>query len=191
MYEKQRRHPRHRVHLKVSYDRAVEFVEQYADTLALGGMFIRDAIDLTSAVTKAYGDPSAGAVQGVSDLALETVRLGQTTFPELAASIGRVTPLTAQLKVSQQEHFAVLATATGVTGGAAEVNTQLRGVLQGLMSPTADLTQLYRQMGVASGEQLVQQRGLQGAIAAIVQAAQASGQPLQKYLSSIEGQTLA
>lgn len=159
---------------------------------AAGGVATtRDAIDLTSAVTKAYGDTSAAAVQGVSDLALETVRLGQTTFPELAASIGRVTPLTSQLKVSQQELFAVLATATGVTGGAAEVNTQLRGVLQGLMSPTEDLVKLYRQLGVASGEQLIQQRGLQGAIAAIVQAAQASGQPLQKYLSSIEGQTLA
>lgn len=47
MYEHQRRHPRHRVHLKVNYHRAVEFVEQYADTLALGGMFIRDALDLT------------------------------------------------------------------------------------------------------------------------------------------------
>lgn len=47
MYEKERRHPRHKVHLKVSYGRAVEFVEQYADTLALGGMFIRDATELT------------------------------------------------------------------------------------------------------------------------------------------------
>ena len=47
MYENQRRHPRHKVHLKVSYGRAIEFVEQYADTLALGGMFIRDAVDLT------------------------------------------------------------------------------------------------------------------------------------------------
>jgi hypothetical protein len=46
VYETQRRHPRHKVHLKVSYDRAIEFVEQYADTLALGGMFIRDATDL-------------------------------------------------------------------------------------------------------------------------------------------------
>jgi len=49
---------------------------------AAGGVATtRDAIDLTSAVTKAYGDTSAAAVQGVSDLALETVRLGQTTFP--------------------------------------------------------------------------------------------------------------
>lgn len=46
MFEQQRRHPRHKVHLKVNYGRAVEFVEQYADTLALGGMFIRDATDL-------------------------------------------------------------------------------------------------------------------------------------------------
>lgn len=46
MYENERRYPRHKVHLKVSYGRAVDFVEQYADTLALGGMFIRDATDL-------------------------------------------------------------------------------------------------------------------------------------------------
>ncbi|MFN0251915.1 MAG: PilZ domain-containing protein [Kofleriaceae bacterium] len=46
MYEQRRRHPRHKVHLKVHYSRAVEFVEQYADTLALGGMFIRDATEL-------------------------------------------------------------------------------------------------------------------------------------------------
>ena len=38
-----------------------------------------------------YGDTSAAAVAKASDLALLTVRLGQTTFPELAASIGRVT----------------------------------------------------------------------------------------------------
>lgn len=46
MYEHERRYPRHKVHLKVSYGRAVDFVEQYADTLALGGMFIRDATEL-------------------------------------------------------------------------------------------------------------------------------------------------
>ena len=40
-----------------------------------------DAIALTSAVTKAYGDTSAAAVQRVSDLAFQTVKLGQTTFP--------------------------------------------------------------------------------------------------------------
>lgn len=150
-----------------------------------------EAIKLTSAVTKAYGDTSAEAVQDASDLALLTVRLGQTTFPELAASIGRVTPFAKELNVSQQELFATMATATGVTGGAAEVSTQLRGVLQSLMAPTADMAQLLKQLGFESGQALIEQKGLKGAIDVVVQAAQSSGQPLQKYMSSIEGQALA
>ena len=124
-------------------------------------------------------------------MALLTVRLGQTTFPELAASVGKVTPLTSALKISQEELFAVMATGTGVTGGAAEVATQLRGVLQSLMAPTADTTKLYKKMGVADGEALIKKKGLVGAIQALVGAAEKSGEPLQKYISSIEGQTIA
>jgi TP901 family phage tail tape measure protein len=151
----------------------------------------KDAINLTSAVTKGYGDTSAEAVQKAADLALLTVRLGQTNFPDLAASVGRVIPLTAALGVSQEELFGVMATATGVTGGAAEVSTQLRGVLQSLLAPTDEMRVLFKAMGVESGAALIQQQGLGGALQLIVQAAEKTKQPLQTYLSSIEGQTLA
>ncbi|MCE5322148.1 phage tail tape measure protein [bacterium] len=150
-----------------------------------------DSINLTSAVTKAYGDTSAKAVQHVADLAMETVKLGQTTFPELASSIGRVTPLAKSLGVTQEELFAVMATATGVTGNAAEVSTQYKGILQGLLAPTQAMSDLIEKQGFASGEAMVKQLGLQKTIEAIVKAAQDSGQPLQNYIGSIEGQTLA
>ncbi|GAG94944.1 unnamed protein product, partial [marine sediment metagenome] len=106
-----------------------------------------DAINLLSAVTKGYGDTSAEAVQKVSDLAFQTVTLGQTTFPELASSIGGVTPLAASLGIEMEELFAVMATGTGVTGGAAVVSTQLRGILQSLMSPTKDMAKLIEDLG--------------------------------------------
>ena len=150
-----------------------------------------EAIALTSAVTKGYGDTSAAAAQQAADLALKTVQLGQTTFPELAASIGRVTPLAASLGVAQEELFAVMATGTGVTGGAAEVSTQLRGILQSLMAPTAGMTTLMQDLGYANGTAMLEGLGLQGTIQAIVSAAEASGTPLQQYIGSIEGQTLA
>lgn len=168
-----------------------KILEINAKAAAAGVASTTDAINLTSAVTKGYGDTSAVAVQQASDLALLTVRLGQTTFPELAGSIGRVTPLAANLGVRMQELFAVMATGTGVTGGAAEVSTQLRGILQALMAPTDALRQLLNEMGLASGQAMVEQLGLKGAIDAIVHAAEASGQPLQAYIGSIEGQTLA
>lgn len=159
---------------------------------AAGGQAqLRDAIALTSAVTKGYGDTSVGAVQRASDLAAMTVRLGQTTFPELAASIGQVTPLAGGLGVSMTELFGVMATATGVTGRAAEVSTQLRGVLQSLMAPTDSMSALMQSLGYQTGAAMIQGLGLQGTIDVIAGAANASGQPLQSYISSIEGQTLA
>jgi len=150
-----------------------------------------EAIALTSAVTKGYGDTSAEATQKAADLALRTVQLGQTTFPELAASIGRVTPLTASLGVSQEELFAVMATGSGVTGGAAEVSTQLRGILQSLMAPTADMTKLLADMGYESGAAAIADQGLVGILGDVIDTANETNTPLQNFIGSIEGQTLA
>ena len=64
----------------------MEKVEINAKAAKAGLATTADSINLTSAVTKAYGDTSAAAVQKVADLAFKTVELGQTTFPELAQS---------------------------------------------------------------------------------------------------------
>lgn len=169
----------------------VSILETNARAAAAGMATTEDAINLTSAVTKGYGDTSAEAVQGVADLAFQTVKLGQTTFPELASSMGRVVPLAASLGTSQEELFAVMATATGVTGDAAEVSTQLRGVLQSLSAPTETMAGLISDMGYSSGAAMLAQLGLQGTIDAVTGAAKDSGTPLQKYMGSVEAQTLA
>ena len=168
-----------------------KILEINARSARAGAASVGDAVNLTSAVTKAYGDTSAKAVGKVSDLALQTVKLGQTTFPELAASIGRVTPLTSELGVSTEELFATMATFTGVTGPAAEVSTQLRGALQALMAPTADAAAAIKGAGYESGKALVQQRGLAGSIEFLTAQADKSGKPLASYIGSIEGQTIA
>lgn len=170
---------------------SIKILEINAKAATAGLATTTDAINLTSAVTKGYGDTSADAVQKVSDLAFIAVQLGQTTFPELAASIGRVVPLSAELKVSQEELFGVMATATGVTGGAAEVSTQLRGVLQSLLAPTDSMKSLMNSLGFESGNAMIEQLGLKGSLDAVKGAVASSGEPLQKYVTSIEGQTLA
>ena len=79
--------------------RTMEILRINSEAAAAGVATTEDAIALTSAVTKAYGDTSAAAVQKASDLAFVTVRLGQTSFPDLAAAIGKTTPLAAALGV--------------------------------------------------------------------------------------------
>ena len=149
------------------------------------------AIALTSAVTKNYGDTSAEAVQATTDLAFTAVRLGQTTFPELAGAMGRVAGMSKSLGVSQEELFGVMAASTGVMGSASEVSTQLSGLYTAMMAPTENLAALISDLGFANSEAMIGSLGLQGSIAAIVDAATASDQPLQSYIGSIDGQRLA
>lgn len=132
---------------------AVKSLEIAAKAGAAGLATTTDAINLIAAVTKGYGDTSLEAQQKVSDLAFQTVNLGQTTFPELAAAIGKVVPIAAALGVTQEELFAQMATLTGVTGSTAEVTTQLRATYQALLKPTKEMAGSIEEVATKLNEQ--------------------------------------
>jgi TP901 family phage tail tape measure protein len=152
---------------------------------------VREALGLVSAVTKGYGDTSDAAAQKASDLAFMTVKLGQTTFPDLAASMGKVVPLAATLKVSQEDLFGAMATLTGVTGNAAEVSTQLRSVLGAMIKPSADMTKAAKKLGYESAVAMVEEEGLSGSIQKLGEYTGGSTEKLGKMITRKEGLTAA
>lgn len=156
-----------------------------------GNSTTKQSLELLAAAAKAYGDNSAGALSKVSDLALQAVKLGQTTFPELSTAIQNVASSAVRAGVSQDELFAAFSSTTGVIGNASVVSTKLRAALDALLSPSAGLKDLLKEIGVSSGEALIQQQGLQGAFKTIVEAAERTHTPLQELISSTEGQGFA
>ena len=167
----------------------LKMVEINAKAAAAGLATTTDTINLTSAVTKGYGTISGEATQKVSDLAFETVRLGQTTFPELAASMGSVVPQAKALGASQEELFAVFATLTGVTGNAAEVSTQLGSIWTALMKPSGEMTAALKKMGYESGFAAVSALGLQGTLEGLVNVTGKSDEELVKLAGRKEAVT--
>lgn len=145
-----------------------------------------ESLNLLSAVTKAYGDTSATALGQVSDLAFLTVKLGQTTYPELARSIQQVTSLSEMLNVGQEELFATFATLTGVTGDASIVATQFKAILNALLSPTDSLTNLMGELGVSSGKAMTEEYGFQGSLQEIIKYSNKLHIPLRDLVSSQE-----
>lgn len=123
-----------------------------------------DSINMLSAVTKSYGDTSIEAMQKASDLAFQTVVLGQTSFPELASGLQTAATSARALNLSQEELYAGFATLTGVTGDTANVATQLKGLYSELMKPTSSLAGLITQAGYASAYDMVQTEGLGGTL---------------------------
>lgn len=142
----------------------VKQLEIAAKAAKAGNATTTDSVNLLSAVTKAYGDTSAAAMQKASDLAFMTVKLGQTTYPEMAASMGGVIAMSSQLGVSQEALYGTMATLTGVTGNTAEVSTQLESVLSGFLSPTEDLSKALAKMGYSSGAAALEAEGLEGVV---------------------------
>ncbi len=137
-------------------------LETAAKSAMAGNATVADSVNLLSAVTKGYGDTSTEAVKKVSDLAFQTVKLGQTTFPELAANMGKVIPFASTLRIEQEELFGAMATLTGVTGGTAEVTTQLRATMQSFLKPTKNMEAQLQKLGYANGMAALESEGLDG-----------------------------
>lgn len=176
----------------------VEIFEQATKASIAGASSVADSIELASAVTKAYGDTTAEATQKVFDLAFETVRLGQTTFPQLANGIQTATDSAVRLGVSQEELFATFSALTGVIGDTSEVATKFRSASASLLNPNAKLLDLFERLEKATGEQVTTgddfvevTGGWANALKLITDTAADSDEPFQDYIRRIEGITLA
>jgi TP901 family phage tail tape measure protein len=154
---------------------------------AVGGVSsVKEAIDLTSSVTLAYGDVTLETTQKVADLAFSANKLGKTTFREMAGSIGKVTQFASNLNVTMEEMFASMATATLVTKDSSIATTQIASALGALLKPTVDMEIAFEKLRVTGGAQLIQQKGLQGAFQAIDGVAKKYNVRLSKLIGSKE-----
>ena len=77
-----------------------------------------------------------------------TAKNGVTSFDQLASAVPRVTANAATLGVGIDELMAAFATLTSVSGGTAEVSTQLAAIFTSLIKPSSEATKMARAMGV-------------------------------------------
>lgn len=166
---------------------ATKIVAVAAKAAKAGNATTTDSVNLLTAVTKGYGDTSYEAMQKASDLAFQTVKLGQTDFPSLASSIGAVIPMAKALNISQEELFGGYATLTGVTGGAAEVTTQLNGTLKGFLKPSKDMAEVMKQLGYSTGDEMLKANGLEKSLMMLKQAVGNNENAFANLFTSIEG----
>lgn len=168
---------------------AMSILETSAKAAAAGNATTTDSVNLLSAVMKGYNDVSAESAQKVADLSFATVRLGQTSFSELASSIGKVVPLSSALGIQQEELYGVFATLTGVTGSTAEVATQYKAVLSGLMTPSKDMAASLKKLGFSTADAAIKSLGFQGTLEALKGTVHGDEQAMAKLFSSTEAQT--
>lgn len=147
-----------------------------------------DVLNLLTAGIKAYGE-SWQQSERLSDIAFQTVNLGQTTMGELANEMQKVLAVSGVLKASWEETFGVVATLTGVTGNTAEVTTQLRAIMASIIEPSEQAGKMARKLGIDWSFQAVQAKGLTAVLDDARQKTGGNVLQLSKLIPRVEGLT--
>ena len=148
------------------------------------------AVALLSATMKSYGTVNADTAKKVADLAFGTIRLGQTTLPELSAGLQGTAGMAASTGVRMEEMYAVLATGTGVLGDASQTMTTMSALMKALQGPGKEMAAVMEEAGYATGKAWVEGEGLAGVMNQIKAHSDKTGTALQKYTGRMEGAKL-
>lgn len=155
-----------------------------------GGAEVVDAVNMIATAMNGYGETSDATAQKISDLSFKTVKLGKTTFPELANSMSPLFPLAHSLGISYEELYATMSTATtSFAGNTAEASTQIKGLMTGFLKPSKDMAALIDKAGYSSGAAMIKAEGLAGALKIVQKEAGDDG--MSKYFGNVRGLTAA
>mgnify|MGYP001229075709 CR=1 FL=1 len=157
-----------------------------SNKLAIGGVTdVTIAADGLTSVLNAYGDQIASAGDA-SDTFFVGVKAGKTTVEELATSIGKVSPLAAQVGVSFEEVVATIAALTKQGISTAESVTGLRAVLAAVAKPTKEATDLAADLGLQFNTAALESQGLAGFLEQLREKTGGNTDALAKLFGGVE-----
>ena len=162
-----------------------------AHQAALAGVTdITTAVDGLTSVLNAYGMETANATQ-VSDAMFTAIRLGKTTFREMAPVLGPVLPIASALGTEFQEITAAVASLTAQGNPTSIALTQIRSALVALSKDTK-ARGLFEGLTGLTYQQFQAQGGtFQEALSMIVKEAERTGKSLTDLFGRVEGSNAA
>lgn len=164
-----------------------QFLNDQAALARVGQTSLSNAIDATSSVLNSYG-LSLERTTSINAQLFESVRLGRFRFSEIANTLGRVTPLAAELNIPLQDLLGSLATITQRGVRANEALTQISGVFRTLLAAregTALGDEIRIATGFASGADLARTEGLVGTLRILSELGQRSSGEISRLLPNV------
>jgi TP901 family phage tail tape measure protein len=160
-----------------------------AERLAVAGKAeLTDATVLLMSTLNAYGAGMDEATH-YSDVFFQTVRLGQTTLPELAEAFSRVSTLAATAGVPIETVAAAIAELTARGAPTSEAITGIRAAIQGIIDPTTAAAQTAASLGIEFNASALASRGLEGVLLDVYQATGGNIETMAQLFTSIEALT--
>ncbi|MBE0403062.1 phage tail tape measure protein [Halomonas citrativorans] len=169
----------------VDYTDSLEAVAQ-AEKLAVAGKGELDSsLTVLVSTLNAYGDGMDDA-ERYSDLLFQTVRSGQTTLPELSASLSQATSTAAAGGVEFDVLSAAIATVTAGGAPTSQAMTQIRGAIASIINPTQGARQVAEELGIQFDATALRSEGLEGVLREVERATGGNVDEMAKLFTNSE-----
>lgn len=131
----------------VALEKSTRVLEKSAKAAVAGVTDTKTAANAGIAVINAYGK-SIDELDDTYDILFKTVKLGVTTFPQLAQSIGEVLPTANAADVGITDLSASIATLTKAGIRTPQAMTALKGAINALAAPTPEAKKNFDALGI-------------------------------------------
>ncbi len=165
-----------------------EFMEAAARFSKTSVTDLASAVNLGSGALNAYGKSASDAEDTFAKFFM-TIKKGRIVGQELAQGMGSVMPLAAKLNIEMEELNAAMATITIQGISADKAFTQLRGVFNSFMKPTKEMSAALKELGFATGEDILVAHDLQTALRLVASTTDGTAEGLAKLIPRIRGMT--
>lgn len=140
-----------------------EFIKVASKAAVAGVSDAKSASAVLAATLNSYSLDASHA-QEVADTFFQTVKVGVTTFPELAANMAQISPVASVMGVELKDTSAALAAMTLQGFDTAKAATDIAAVFTLLQKGTPELTKVLQAAGYASGQAALDALGFQGTL---------------------------
>ncbi|MDS1310502.1 phage tail tape measure protein [Marinobacter xiaoshiensis] len=158
-----------------------------AERLSIAGK--ADLGDTTAALVStmnAFG-ASADEAGAYADTFFTAVKLGQTTIPELSATMGRLAPIASAAGLGFDEMAAAIATITAETGtSTAEAITGIRAAITSLLKPSSEARDVAADLGIEFNAAALKSKGFAGILDEVAKATGGNTEIIAKLFGSVE-----
>ena len=164
-------------------------VLEQANKAAIAGVTgLFTAVDGLTSALNAYKEENLTAKEA-ADSMFSAVKLGKTTFGELAGSMGQVLTLAQSVGISFQEVMASAAQLTLRGLSTAESFTQLKGVIRTFLKPSAEAIDAMDEMGIQLDANEIRSKGFVQVMKEVSEAVGGNEKKLALLFGRIQGLT--
>ncbi len=170
----------------LKYEDSIKFIGE-AEKLAVGSKAdLTETTKTLISTLNAYGE-STDQASKYSDILFQAIKVGQTTMPELSASLAQVTGIAASGKVPFETLSASIAALTASGLPTSQAITGIKEALSNIIKPTSEAQKEAQRLGVRFDATALATKGFDGVLKDVYKATGGNISEMAKLFGSVEG----